>query len=686
MQFIKGSRLGMKKKLQNSGILVLIIGFGFIFQYKYLNEFPSHIHAWAQSDRYALSLGFLDNGLNFFNPQTLVYNHQFPEKWTIPSSKTITAVDFPIHDYIPALLMKMLGNTSVWVFRMYILFYSFLGLFFLFKFTFAITKDYIKSVFVVVFTATSPVYVYYQAGFLPTIPSLSNAIIGVYFYHRYLTENKNKDFWLSLLILTLAALSRTTFAIPIVAMLAVEFIRLLKKKTKLNLGSRLIPVGISVFSLASYLLYNGYLREKYGSLFLNHILPPDNFGEVKEIITYVYENWFFHYFTRVHYVIFSVFIVLSFYFISIRKSANQKANSCLGLFILTYLFGCFIFAYLMLRQFSAHDYYFLDTFFLPIIMSLIVILSVIPRADKIGFKIVTVTTFFVITYLLILQPIKSQEKRRETGFWDRTEATINNFKNSSQFLDSLGISRSSKILVLDAVAPNIPFILMQRKGFAVMKANQKNMEEALKWDYDYIVIQNEYFIPEIYNRYPGILSKLNKIANNGEISVCTLSKNNKQNLLDFMGLSNRKIVFEKQVSFDTIPDILWQNFNSTDNFAFQSKASSHLTADVIYGVSYKTRNLPELETNARTLLFSSYFLKEKRINCEIVVSINSDGKILYYKAANLRDLIRHNGRWENVILLFDLPKIQSTDYEFALYLWNPGKSDLYYDDFGFSLY
>ncbi|MBN1185727.1 MAG: glycosyltransferase family 39 protein, partial [Bacteroidales bacterium] len=305
-------------------IFSLVLILGFIYHYQYINEFPSHIHAWAQSDRYALSLGFLDNGLNFFKPQTFVYNHQFPEKWKVPSEETITAVDFPMHDYIPSLLMKFSGNTSPWVFRIYILLYSLLGLFFLFKLSYAITKDYIKSVFVVIFTATSPVYVYYQGGFLPTIPSLSNAIIGIYFYYRYLKENKNKDFWLSMLLLTLAALSRTTFAIPIVAVLAIEFIRLLKKETKLV--PKIIPVGISILALLSYLLYNGYLREKYGSIFLNHILPPDSIGQAKEIIKYVYDNWFFQYFTKLHYVIFVAAIFLSIYFIAIRKYSITKTK------------------------------------------------------------------------------------------------------------------------------------------------------------------------------------------------------------------------------------------------------------------------------------------------------------------------------------------------------------------------
>lgn len=66
-------------------------------------------------------------------------------------------------------------------------------------------------------------------------------------------------------------------------------------------------------------------------------------------------------------------------------------------------------------------------------MLLILIMTLIPVAEKRKHKIVLVTVVCVISSLLILQPLKSQQKRREIGFWDRTEATINNYKNSSVF-------------------------------------------------------------------------------------------------------------------------------------------------------------------------------------------------------------------------------------------------------------
>jgi len=674
----------MKKKLETIGILIVIIILGLIFQHKYLNEFPSHIHAWAQSDRYALSLGFLENGLDFFKPETFVYNHQFPYKWTVPSETTITAVDFPIHDYIPAVLMKITGTTLPIIFRLYVLLYSFIGLFFLFRLSFVLTKDYLKSVFVVLFAATSPVFVYYQGGFLPTIPSLSNAIIGVYFYYQFIKRNKNKDFGLSILFLTLAALSRTTFAISIIAVLCVEFFRLLRRETKLV--SKLLPVGISMLIIFSYLLYNGHLREKYGSIFLNHLLPANSIEQVKEVLKYVYESWFFQYFTKLHYYILIAVFVVSICFFATKKFQIQKNKIYLGILSIAYIIGCSIFAFLMLRQFPAHDYYFIDTFFLPIILFFIFILSLFPVIEKIKHKIISIATLTVFSVIFIMQTIKSQEKRRETGFWDRTEITINNFSNSSDFLDSINIPKESKILVIDAVAPNIPFILMQRKGYAVMNTYKENIEEALKWDYDFIVVQNEYFIPKIYTPYPNILSKLEKIADNGKISVCRYSENQQQSLLNFFGIENKDPVFESSVNFESTPDSLWQNFSPTADFSYDSDYSGHLTKDIVYGLTYKTKKLPVLETGSKTLLFSSYFLRDTIVNCEIVVSINSNGQNFYYKSINLRDLVTTDDAWEKVSLIFQLPKIQNGDYEFALFIWNTGKSELYYDNLGFSIY
>ena len=184
----------MKHTTKKYLVILIIIFLSLLFHLRYIHEFPSFIHAWAQSDRYALSLGFVKNNLNLFKPQTFVMNHQFPDDWKVPGKNSITSVDFPIHDYIPAVFMKISGINSAWIFRLYILLYSCIGLFYLFKLSYLQTNDTIKSIFILIFAATSPVFVFYQCGFLPTIPSLSNAIIGIYFYLKYLKQNNKIDF------------------------------------------------------------------------------------------------------------------------------------------------------------------------------------------------------------------------------------------------------------------------------------------------------------------------------------------------------------------------------------------------------------------------------------------------------------------------------------------------------------
>lgn len=672
------------KKLHNYLIFLVILFLGFTFQFKYINEFPSHIHAWAQADRYALSLGFVKNNLNFFNPQTYVLNRQFPFDWKVPSNVGTTAVDFPIHDYIPALIMKITGITSPWVFRLYILLYSFFGFFFLYKLSFLFTNSFYKSFFVLLFAATSPVFVYYQGGFLPTIPSLANAFIGIYFYCKYLKQSNIKDFYLSIAFLTLAALSRSTFVLSLLAIIGIEFLRLIKGESTIK--DKVIPVSLSISTILSYFVYNHYLRSKYGSVFLNHLMIPSSFSEAKEMLNIAYDNWKFQYFSKFHYLLLLGLLVIAIYYVLRKKVRSVKIQNEFGLFISVTFVGCIIFSLLMLKQFPNHDYYFLDTYFLPIILFLIYVLTFIPKLDFKHSNIISIV-FFLAAIFLVTNAISSQKNRRETGSWDVIGNTIDNFKYSDKLLDSLKINDNAKLLVINAYAPNIPFILMKRSGFAIMSSKKQAIEKALNWDYDYIVVQNNYFVSETYVAYPDILLKLDKIADNGKISICKLSKiENKQTLLGFIGIENKIPSFESIITFDTIADNHWQNTQITSSYRFSGKNAGFINNTMEYGITYKSSDIKELKVKPRLLLFSSYFLKDTLNSCQIVVSINSNGQNIYSQSYDLNEYLKKKNTWENVKLLFQLPKIESNNYEFGIYIWNNGHNNLYYDDFSFKIF
>jgi hypothetical protein len=69
-----------------------------------------------------------------------------------------------------------------------------------------------------------------------------------------------------------------------------------------------------------------------------------------------------------------------------------------------------------------------------------------------------------------------------------------------------------------------------------------------------------------------------------------------------------------------------------------------------------------------------------------VVGVSENGKNTYYKSYNLQTLLKKQNQWEKLILLFQLPKVNSDDYALTFHIWNVGKAELYMDDFEIKVY
>jgi len=517
-------------KINAKGYLIaaaFIIALGIGIQFKYMNKFPAFIHAWAQDDRYALAIGFVDNGFDLFHPETNIYNKQFPGWWAEAYDNTITAVDFPIHEYIVALLMKIFGTTSPWVFRWWTLICSFVGLFFLYKASFIITEDCQKSLLVTAIAMTAPVYAYYFNGFLPGIPAFAIGVIGLWSYLKYYRDGNNKFFHLAIAMMTLATLMRTTFAIELIAVLGFELLRIFRKESTFK--DKLPTVIISFALIFAYMAWNSHLRSKYGSLFLNELMPPENIDDAKELINDAKTNWEYQYFQKLQYRIFEilVFAAATFYIVRLiikrkRKSEEKTEKKSLSIWLIPiiYLLGCLLFSIAMMKQLPNHDYYFVDTFFMPILMLYALMLGSLPRIRNYIAAGVSLIALCTICFFMFDNVKETQETRR----WieDGAYKSYLNFEGSDVFLDSLNIPRDAKILSLYAYPQNGSFIQMKRKGFTVMQHKEKIVKPALTWDFDYIVVENQIFWDKFEER-KEVLGRLNRIADNGKISVCTLS-------------------------------------------------------------------------------------------------------------------------------------------------------------------
>lgn len=671
----------MLKPLHNYIALCVIGLVSFLFQIKTLNQFPQYIHSWAQCDRYALALGFIDNGEDFFHPQTYVMNNQFPGEFMVPRQTTITSVDFPIHDYLVSFVMQMAQTTEPWCFRLYVLLYSIAGLYFLYKLTALFTPCLTRSLFVVLFALSSPVFLYYQAGFLPTIPSLANATIGLYYFVYFLKTDRRKFFYLCLLFVTLAALARLPFAILLVAIGCFEAFYVLKNK-RLE-GYQFLGFALALGCIIGYYLYNGYLRKYYGSLFLNYIIPATSFSDFAEFTKTALKTWSFQYFNILSYLIFAVAGLVGSYN-ALRNRKNMTVLEKQFLFLISILFcGCGLYYILMCYQFMNHDYYFLDTFYLPLIgLFLFFVIKwpalAVPRA-----RLWSALSLLVFVPVFLFSRGKLEE--RIALFYTGESSTADNYKEAGRLLDSLKVPKDAKLLVFGNDGSNNAFILLKRKGFVIIEPDSAKIAAALQWPYDFIVADDEAMISKVYAHDPLIIDQIRRIGGNGKIGVYKKATAAQANVTEttFFELDHKPVLFYSQQGLQARQAPLADLKNQDVIYALMPNS---LDSTMEYGHTFTIKNEQAL-TGSNHLLKVVFQPKSGHDVKDLLMCVSAEvnGKNLYFEAGDISKKIREEG-WQEHTFLYVLPRIPEGKSEVKVFIWNRGKNNVLYDDFQVTIY
>ncbi len=656
----------MKISLKHLILIIVLLFVSIKLHHKEINEFPKHIHAWAQSDYYAISLGFIDNQLDFLHPQNFVQNPQFPDYFKTPKDNGITAADFPIHTYIPAILMKSIGTEEPWVFRSYILFFSIVGLFALFLLIKELEGSDVKAVFGVLLLLLSPVYLYYRAGFLPSIPSLSNVIIAYYFYFRYLKSNRSSYFNWAIFFFTLAALSRTPFAIFLIASFCQEGLEVIKKR-KVSFKI-LIPYIVSFSFILGYFIYNAYLRQKYGSIFLSKPLYPNSWSEAKELISKSLENWKFHYLTKWHYL-FIVLAVIVAVIQYIRKKEIAPLQKQLLIQLGIVFIGVIMYSILMLQQFVAHDYYFIDTFLTPFILFTVFALTFI-KFNQVYMNVMVFLYLSYSIYGMTLHSLDAQAQRHETGAWDNTLFTIQNYTNGKKLLDELSIPKDAKLLVLDSEAPNIPFILLRRYGYTVHSFTKNEIVNKLSWNYDYIVAQNANIQKLLYDVYPELNQIIERVGGNSSFSIYRKTKKHQAKTIDqLLQLDTKTPFYYNSITIDSN----WANENKTID------SSVVILPEQEYGLSLEISNTKELINTATLVKLTINITNKVQFkHTKVVLAISEKGKTIFYQ-----DRVLLSGKHNYI---FTTTPLESIKNKISLYIWNPEKETIKVEDFEIKIY
>lgn len=615
-------------------VILLIVLVGIRFGTGRFNEHPSHIHAWAESDRIALAHGFVDNNLNFFQPQTYTMNHQYPSFFYEQQATSRTSVDFPIHDFVPAVIMKMSGSKDIRIFQTYVLLYSFIGMFFLFRLSELFVKNPFISFGIVFFAITSPIFIYYQGGFLPTIPSLSNAIIGLFYYFKYRQSKEGKHFAWFIFFLTLSALARTTFAIPLIALCGIEVLSLLRRKAFSNWKKRLFYFVISFAIIGGYFLYNSWLRAEYGSMFLNSFIPAKNWEEIQVVWLNIVESWGFHYFSYWQYIFVLFLLGCGILAWGIRRKKLNPEKQHLLFFLLIYLIGCVSFSLLLIHQFPQHDYYFLDTYFLWILLLVIFFVSSVPK-----FKKRNLNALYLIPTIAFAIPIfsnapKTQNDRKTIYFWSKGHFAMQNYINSADFLDSLGIEKEAIVLQLDATSPNGQLTQMERKGVVAMHKKKEHLNAMLSWNYDYVVCQNDELFTSIFFTFPEILGQLECIGNNGKISVFKKKAFEPTTLKKFLGIENRSPLKQLALNSSHVNDsstCVVISKNDLYNLSVSDTSTNYLNdTDKFTYVAFDIRRTDSEELSQQSVYFVSDFEEINRYVRQVTFDVGGTSKRLEF--------------------------------------------------------
>ncbi|MCC6838484.1 MAG: glycosyltransferase family 39 protein [Bacteroidia bacterium] len=641
-----------------------------------ISLFPAFVHSWTQSERYALSLGFLNNGFDLFHPCT--YNLQTIEG--------ITRVDLPINEYIVAIIMKISGSTNPAIFRIYTLTISITGCLFLYLLSLKVNRSEIKSWTIVLIAFLSPIYTYYQAGFLPSIPAISFIFIGYYYYYLFLETGKRKQFYIALFFILLAALIRIPFVIYLVALLAHMIWTFLKSRK--IVFHELLFISICFIIFFSYYRYNVHLGRMYGNMFLDELLPARNMEEFNDILKQIKNVLLFQYQNVAFYLLLSI----GFVFTSIQFIRKKEITSLHNHFLFHCLIvssGAVLYFLAMMRQFFDHDYYFLDSLFVPSIFLLIGISSFIPL-ETLRSKIIWSVLSIIALFFSFISNQTNQQERYKTYEWDRVEISRQNFIGSESYLDSLGIDKEAKILVIDAYSTNIPLILMNRKGYTVYQTNRDDaFLPLIKYKWDYVVIQDQFLISDVLHYYPIVQQMIERLDGNGKISIYKKSKDYKlKSLEEFLNIQKKNALYCNKFSFDetTQPDgIITEQIAQTNDVFRTTPSAAFLNKDMEYGniANIKGTNFENKQIKA----FLQFYLKhhEALRSIQLVSAVTHNDSMINYQSVDLGKFSKTNDQWNKVELLFVPPPLKEGD-KWALYIWNKEREMIYYDDLEITIY
>jgi len=157
--------------------------------------------SWRQSDVAAIARNYLENGFHFSRPQI---------DWA-GNERGFVGTEFPVLPFVAAFSYKSAG-VQEWLGRIQGVVFFVVALPFFFGLVRRVFGETI-ALWAAFFYAFAPLSIVTSRAFMPDMPSLSLALIGLYFFVRWIEDGRFRGLILSAILISLALLIKAPMAI-----------------------------------------------------------------------------------------------------------------------------------------------------------------------------------------------------------------------------------------------------------------------------------------------------------------------------------------------------------------------------------------------------------------------------------------------------------------------------------------
>jgi 4-amino-4-deoxy-L-arabinose transferase-like glycosyltransferase len=197
--------------------------------------------SWRQSDVAAIARNFSEDGFRFSHPQI---------DWA-GNATGYVGTEFPILPFVAAICYKF-GGTHDWIGRSQAIIFFAVSLPFLFLLVAEVFGS-TAAVWATFFFSFAPVNIFAGRSFMPDVPSLSLAIIGLYFFLRWIEHRQSVSLFLAAITISLSILIKVTSIVIFAPLLYLAVAALYDRRPEDDLGAHRAPLQLIAFLVIAVL-------------------------------------------------------------------------------------------------------------------------------------------------------------------------------------------------------------------------------------------------------------------------------------------------------------------------------------------------------------------------------------------------------------------------------------------------